>query len=374
MTRKYQFGSVERKKRSKGPDVWVYRFTDEQGKRASKIIGTAMEFKTESQAVKGAEKYRIEANSKAVVKEIPFAAVIHKYKLEEMPDRDSTRKFSLPWIKNYIEPRWGSVDLSKIGKPPVEIEDWLKSLSLAPKSRYHIRSLMRLIYAAAMRWGYIEQTQNPLDLVRVKGSTKRLREPIILEPHQCLQIAEKMPRDYRPMVLVAMCLGLRVSEILGLKWSDFDFEKGFVHIQRSVVIGSVDETKTLSSKKVLPIAPVLADTLKAYRDSLAFVFEWTFCNPDTRKPWWPDPIRQMIAKAAREIGIAEPVGWHTFRHTYSSTLRKNGVDIKVQQDLMRHATPTITLGTYTQLPSEDLRQANEQVTRMMLQPASGTIQ
>src|SRR5437899_9109463 len=59
-------------------------------------------------------------------------------------------------------------------------------------------------------------------------------------------------------------------------------------------------------------------------------------------------MRNLIRPAAVELGIAEHIGWHTFRHTYSSLLRANGADIKVMQELLRHASSRVTLDTYTQ--------------------------
>ena len=54
------------------------------------------------------------------------------------------------------------------------------------------------------------------------------------------------------------------------------------------------------------------------------------------------------------------VGWHTFRHTYSSLLRQLGVDVKVQQELLRHADVRTTLNVYTQAVREYMREANSQ--------------
>lgn len=55
---------------------------------------------------------------------------------------------------------------------------------------------------------------------------------------------ELLPKPYRTIVVVAQCLGLRVSEILALEWEDVDFEKLSLFVRRSVVHGRVDEVKT----------------------------------------------------------------------------------------------------------------------------------
>jgi len=65
-------------------------------------------------------------------------------------------------------------------------------------------------------------------------------------------------------------------------------------------------------------------------------------------------------------GGSRPSVWHTFRHTYSSLLRELGVDVKVQQELLRHSDIRTTLNIYTQAVPQQLRQANSQVVRTLL--------
>jgi integrase len=85
------------------------------------------------------------------------------------------------------------------------------------------------------RWGIIEIGKNPVSLVRVQNASKRLKRPRILEVDQFFELLKHLSEPYRTMVLVAQCLGLRINEILGLKWGDFDFENRTVLVQRSVV-------------------------------------------------------------------------------------------------------------------------------------------
>ena len=59
-------------------------------------------------------------------------------------------------------------------------------------------------------------------------------------------------------------------------------------------------------------------------------------------------MRKQIHPAIERLGINKKIGWHTFRHSYSTRLRHLGTDIKVQQDLLRHSSARLTLDTYTQ--------------------------
>jgi integrase len=66
-------------------------------------------------------------------------------------------------------------------------------------------------------------------------------------------------------------------------------------------------------------------------------------------------LENHIKPAAITAGLGSRVGWHTFRHTYSSMLRQLVVDLKVQQELLRHAEVRTTMNVYTQVVSEQKR-------------------
>src|SRR5438105_8742082 len=80
-------------------------------------------------------------------------------------------------------------------------------------------------------------------------------------------------------------------------------------------------------------------------------------------------MRSFIRHAAVKIGIAQHIGWHTFRHTYSSLLAATKADIKVMQELLRHASSRVTLDTYTQAVTIHKRRAQSRVIRLFRAPA-----
>jgi integrase len=75
-------------------------------------------------------------------------------------------------------------------------------------------------------------------------------------------------------------------------------------------------------------------------------------------------MRHQIRPAAVKLGITERIGWHTFRHTFSSLLSATGADIKVMQELLRHASSRVTLDTYTQAVTTQKRKAQSGVIRL----------
>jgi len=87
--------------------------------------------------------------------------------------------------------------------------------------------------------------------------------------------------------------------------------------------------------------------------------------------FWPDVLLlKIIQPAARRAGIKKRVGWHTFRHSNSSLLVANGENVKVVQELMRHASSRFTLDVYSQARKGAKRQAQERVVQMILTESS----
>ena len=76
-------------------------------------------------------------------------------------------------------------------------------------------------------------------------------------------------------------------------------------------------------------------------------------------------MRHFIQPVAKKLGIAG-IGWHTFRHTYSTLLHANGEDPKVVQELLRHSSIKVTMDVYTQAVTAAKRRAQSKVIEMIV--------
>jgi len=95
---------------------------------------------------------------------------------------------------------------------------------------------------------------------------------------------------------------------------------------------------------------------------------WVFANPVSDRPYYPSEIeKRYIKPMGIKIGVAT-MGWHTFRHTYRSWLDETGALMKLQQELMRHASIGTTINVYGQAMSSSKREANGKVVEMVLKP------
>jgi hypothetical protein len=102
--------------------------------------------------------------------------VIERYRVERMPTRTDTKRSYEVWISNHILPKWGDCTITDLEPRPMEL--WLTSLTLAPKSKAHIRGVLRNLWDFAAWSGEVPREQrNPMELVRIKGASKRVRKP-----------------------------------------------------------------------------------------------------------------------------------------------------------------------------------------------------
>jgi integrase len=316
---------LTRRERIRTEDVWQFRYyeTTEEGRRyrRSKIIGTLSQYPTRADALRLLERFRLRLNlDHRFGRPVTLGALVDHYVEKELPQlRYGTQLAHLSTLNRWIRPRWGAFLLDEIR--PMDVELWLRSLPLAPKTKVNLRNLFHLVYQHGRRWEMTEA--NPIDLVRQRGGRRSI--PRVLSVGEIRLVLEELIEPYRAMVLVAACLGLRASEVMGLQWGDFNWEDLTLLVRRSVVHGRVGETKTEASRFPLPVDPRLADVLKRhwYRTMYRALWDWVFANRYGKPRWQESILQRQIKPAAVRAGVGK-IGWHTFRHSYSSLLRRVG--------------------------------------------------
>lgn len=210
--------------------------------------------------------------------------------------------------------------------------------------------------------------RNPIEWVR--QSAKRRSAPDILTSSEVQALLANLCFRERTLVLLAVTTGLRRSELFALKWKDIDFPAKQIYVTRSIVQNVVGICKTESSQKPVPVHDDLLQGLREWRHKTPYQLSdsWVFASPASRGRWpyLPQEImRRHILPAARMLGIMKRIGWHTFRHTYSTLLRSTGAELKIMQELLRHSTIRVTLDTYTQAVTTEKRNAQEAVVALL---------
>ena len=173
------------------------------------------------------------------------------------------------------------------------------------------------------------------------------------------------------MLLVAICTGLRASEILSLKWEDFDFANLKMRVVRSVVRGIVDRCKTETSESDLPLDPTFAAELLEWQKQCAPSAEgWLFPSPRTGRPYELNLQQKVLRPAGEKLGIPN-LGFHTFRHSLATCLMDEQENPAVVQAIMRHSKMDMTL-YYSHSRRSAKRAAQEKVVQRLVVPAAAT--
>jgi integrase len=363
---RFKTGSVVFDRRRK---TWNL-LTWENGKRRTHRLGTLAEYPSKSAARHAAQCIRFSISEVSKPTIIPTASVrkiVESYQAEKMPPRYSTSKAYKTWFKNYIVPAWGDGPITDLQPRPVEL--WLSSLQLSPKSRSHIRALLHVIWDYAMWSGSIPVQVNPISLVTVKGASKRTRHPRSLTVREFQAFIQNLREPFRTMALICVCLGLRISECLALKWADVDWLLGKLRVERGIVRQRVDDVKTVYSQQQMTLDSAMLDLLKHWKQATQFSGNehWIFASPVKlgRQPWSYDQVQRMFLRAAEQAGIGR-LGTHSMRHTYRSWLDATGTSVAVQQKLMRHADIRTTMNIYGNVVTDEMSKAHGKVVALAL--------
>lgn len=300
------------------------------------------------------------------------ALLVDSYRAEKMPTRYSTRRSYEVWIRLYVLPRWGAGLITDVQARPVEL--WLGSLTLAPKSKAEIRALLRRLWDFAMWSGSVPVGRNPMELVTVRGASKRTKQPRSLTVEEFRQFVVRLREPFGTVALLCVSLGLRISECLALRWSDVDWLNCKLLVERGIVTGRVGDVKTAGSRKALPLAPEIVATLQAWKSVTQFAdpTDWIFASPVQlgRLPWSYPRTWRVFRDVAIAAGLGA-FGTHTLRHTYRSWLDAGGTSLAVQQKLMRHADIRTTMNVYGDVVTDEMTVASGKVARLAVNSTGG---
>ena len=356
-------GSVVQDKRSK---VWNF-FWWENGKRKCKALGR---FPTKAAARSAAKPIRddLEKPQQTKTSSVPtVSTLVEHYGAEKMPTRHDTRYGYESWLRVYILPKWGGSSITDLQARPVEL--WLESLTLAPKSRVHIRGIIGALWTYAMWKQDIPMQVNPISLVTVKGASKRTRKARSLTVEQFRLLVARLDGPFSLLALVCVCFGLRISEALALKWADLDWFNGTVRVERAIVQQVVDGVKTDDSHKTLTVSTDLLNMLAAWKQTTQFSApeDFIFASPFQlgRLPYSYRCVWERLDIASQAAGLGH-ISTHSFRHSYRMWIDAIGTPVGVQQKLMRHSDIRTTMNIYGDADTADMRQARGRIVGLAL--------
>lgn len=285
----------------------------------------------------------------------------------------STRHRCNSLLNKWILPRWQGTRISDVRT--IDVENWLRGLRLSRGTKAKIRKTLNLLFNHAIRWEFALRNpiSGPVRGSGVRQSEKRERIPEVLAPEEFRSLEAALQPRERVLICLALSLGLRRGELAALRWQDLDFERLTITVQRSLVDQVVGRTKTEASQRPLPMDSRIATLLLRWRAVSKYVRpqDYIFATDSNRagrkrgqQPVWLAKVMQYhIQPTARALGIKKQIGWHTLRHSLATSLHRNGEEIKVVQELLRHSSCKITLDIYAQAVSADKRRAQSRIVQ-----------
>ena len=214
-----------------------------------------------------------------------------------------------------------------------------RSASLAPWTA------LGKVLQAAVEWGYLEQNQ--ARGIRL-GDREPKNERLYLLPPDVLRLLSSLSEPGHTLVLVAVLTGLRIGELLALRWKHVDLLRGMILVRETVADGRFSTPKTRSSRRDVPVSLPLREALAAHRERCCQT------EPDdlvfsTRKRTPLNPknlLRRVLRPACVELKLP-PISWHSFRHTHATLLGEVGESLRTAQAILGHSDLETTLHVYT---------------------------
>lgn len=244
-----------------------------------------------------------------------------------------------------IKAHFGSVPLSAV--KPSDVRAWtaaLKGEGRADSYVYALHSRLSQLFTDAVHDGIV--ARNPCSRRTSPGMGKQ--RPYVATTKQIWALYDAVPPGVRPAILLGAHAGLRLAEAAALRVEDVDFATGVV----SPTVQWVDEPlKSDKSRTPIPIpkemAHLLAEAVRAGNGR-------TLVDDEGGNPAGPWTIERAIRAAREQVGLPEGFRFHDLRHYFASLLIASGLDVKVVQARLRHASAKTTLDTYGHLwPDRD---------------------
>jgi integrase len=313
---------------------------------------------------------------------LTFGDLAVSYKENGMKKLAVTTQYTVKhFIDDYLLPRWETSYALDI--QPLEIEQWLGSLKRSNPTKDKIRRIMSVIYTRAQKYGLVPRNDSSNPVRWVEQSAKSSYKPVVLDPATAAKIFAALSGAEQALVILIAATGIRISEAMGLRWEDIDYQNKQINLRRVWVKDTiVERLKTDDSEAPVPLTDLLAECLRGWQRETTYgrPNDWVFASTRNkgRKPRSSsvltfDHLRPAAIAAGVKLKKGQRFGFHNFRHGLASWLVNQGTDVKTVQGLLRHSNVSTTLGLYAHRVNSSMLAAQDSVMRA-IQSGTQTIQ
>jgi len=375
-------GWLTKGSRKKG-DVWLHHFyvtRDSDGKRVetTRTIGLVSKFPKESDVWQEIRRSQ-QAGSTG---RLTVTALADAYRQAELPFKSrSTQDLHQHELDRFILPRWGTTYVDQVRV--LEVKKWL--IAIAAQNDFAIESVQKTkhIFSRLFTFGseneLIAANLNPVKACSVKGVGRRSKNKrIVVPPEIAWKIAMSLPIMHGTLVLLAAGTGMRMSELLGLRWRDIDFAGKKIMLNQTWVYGRIENGKTEESRVPVVLGERTAEFLQGWHRQTPYAgkTDWVFASnklrgarPISGSQFVKDYIRpRFVEHGLIEAEYTGRAGLHAFRHSLATVLIvEENVDPKTAQGILRHTDAGLTMNIYTHAQDPAKRAALEKFESRLLQ-------
>ena len=348
--------------------VWVGRWREdvllEAGKvgrvQRSLLLGTVAELPTrrDAQARLDEKLLAVNAGSSRPESSVTFGWFAEQqWKPLVFPTfKASTQHGYKAVLANHVLPAWKEWRLRDIER--LAIQQWVAEKFAKKTGWQTIRNswvLLSGILESAVEYGYLQTNQAR----GIKFPQKGLKEkPAIIEGESLVKLLDELGEPYRTMVQLIAATGLRIGELLALRWSALDLNIGTLAVRESVFEGRFQAQKTVKAVRTIPLGAHVVAVLSKHRDTSCRQGpnDLVFGNRKGEPFRESKMLTRVLQPAAESAGLGR-VTWHQFRHIHSSLLNDLRVPAKIAQEQLGHASISTTLGIYTHVVDASHRAA-----------------
>ena len=277
----------------------------------------------------------------------------------------ATQKHYRYLLDVHLVPAFGSAPLCEISRDKVQAFLTAKLAGkLSWETVHHLKCGLSKVLGTAEEWGYV--TDNPVRKAKLPRRHSQSTQQI-LTTAQIRQLIQRLSEPARSIALLLLFTGMRIGELLALRWGNVDLRNRAIRVVETVYDGVFDRPKTKRGVRTIPIGPLASEVLAGVRPPQAEGAKLVFADGKGAPLDRWNLLRKHLKPVAKKVGFPR-ITWHTLRHCHATMLDAVGASLGTVQALLGHASPEVTRQVYLHAVPDVQRRAVKKVEKAIFGP------